>query len=90
MMKIILGTQLNRNASAYVDVVVMMSLKDTDHIIDLQEMFSNMRRYGLKLNPEKCIFGVRRGELLGCMVSKRGIKENPKKLKQFADAPFEV
>jgi hypothetical protein len=39
-----------------------------------------MRRNGLKLNPEKCIFGIRRGQLLGCMVSKWGIQANPQKI----------
>jgi hypothetical protein len=39
-----------------------------------------MRRNGLKLNPEKCIFGIRKGQLLGCMVFKRGIQANPQKI----------
>jgi hypothetical protein len=39
-----------------------------------------MRRNDLKLNPEKCIFGIRKGQLLGCMVSKRGIQANPQKI----------
>jgi hypothetical protein len=80
MMKLILGNQLGRNASAYVDDIVIMSEKEKDHIADLTETFDNMRRNGLKLNPEKCIFGIRRGQLLGCMVSKRGIQANPQKI----------
>jgi hypothetical protein len=67
MMKLILGSQLGRNASAYVYDIVIMSEKETDHIADLTETFDNMRRNGLKLNPEKCIFGIRKGQLLGCM-----------------------
>jgi hypothetical protein len=39
-----------------------------------------MRRNDLKLNPEKCIFGIRKWQLLGCMVSKRGIQANPQKI----------
>jgi hypothetical protein len=69
MMKLILSSQLGRNASAYVDDIVIMSEKEKDHIADLTETFDNMRRNGLKLNPEKCIFGIRKGQLLGCMVS---------------------
>jgi hypothetical protein len=57
-----------------------MSEKEKDHIADLTEIFDNMRRNGLKLNPEKCIFGIRKGQLLGCMVSKRGIQANPQKI----------
>jgi hypothetical protein len=80
MMKLILGNQLGRNASAYVDDIVIMSEREKDHIADLTETFDNMRRNGLKLNPEKCIFGIRKGQLLGCMVSKRGIQANPQKI----------
>jgi hypothetical protein len=58
-----------------------MSEREKDHIADLTETFDNMRRNGLKLNPEKCIFGIRKGQLLGCMVSKRGIQANPQKIK---------
>jgi hypothetical protein len=43
MMKLILGSQLGRNASAYVDDIVIMSQRDKDHIADLTESFDNMR-----------------------------------------------
>jgi hypothetical protein len=80
VMKLILGSQLGRNTSAYVDDIVIMSEKEADHIADLTETFDNMRRNGLKLNPEKCIFGIRKGQLLSCMVSKQGIQANPQKI----------
>jgi hypothetical protein len=80
MMKLILGSQLGRNASAYVDDIVIMSEKEKDYIADLTETFDNMRRNDLKLNLEKYIFGTRKGQLLGCKVSKRGIQANPKKI----------
>src|SRR6185503_636235 len=35
---------------------------------------------GVKLNPEKCVFGVPRGMLLGFIVSQRGIEPNPDKV----------
>jgi hypothetical protein len=80
MMKLILGSQLGRHASAYVDDIVIMSEKEKDHIADLTETFDNMRRNGRKLNLEKCIFSIRKGQLLGRMVSKRGIQANPQKI----------
>jgi hypothetical protein len=80
MMKLILGNQLGCNTSAYVDDIVIMSKREKDHIADLTETFDNMRRNDLKLNPEKCVFGIRRGQLLGCMVSKWGIQANPQKI----------
>ena len=57
MIKKVLGDQLARNISAYVDDVVVRSKKE-DHIQDLRETFANLRRHGLKLNPKKCVFGV--------------------------------
>ena len=50
------------------------------HKQDLQETFKNLRKSGLKLNPDKCIFDIRKGKLVGCLVSARGIEANPKKI----------
>jgi hypothetical protein len=47
MMKLILGGQLGRNTSAYVNDIVIVSEKETDHIADLTKTFDNMRRNGL-------------------------------------------
>jgi hypothetical protein len=40
-----------------------------------------MQKALLKLNPEKCVFGVNRGKVLSCLVSVKGIKENLDKIK---------
>ena len=77
---VVLDTQLDRNISAYVDDVVVRSKKREDHIADLRKTFANLRKHGLRLNPEKCVFGVRRGKLLGCMITERGIEANPVKI----------
>ena len=42
--------------------------------------FANLRRFNIKLNPEKCVFGVPKGKLLGYIVSECGIEANPKKI----------
>ena len=55
MIKKVLGDQLGRNISAYVDDVVVRSKKKEDHIQDLRETFVNLRRHGLKLNSKKCV-----------------------------------
>ena len=60
----VLDTQMDRNISAYVNDVVVRSKKREEHIADLRETFANLRKHGLKLNPEKCVFGVRRGKFL--------------------------
>ena len=49
-------------------------------ILDLEITFSCLRANKIKLNSEKCLFGVSRGMLLGYIVSQRGIEANPKKV----------
>jgi hypothetical protein len=39
-----------------------------------------MREYQWKLNPNKCVFGVPSGKLLGFIISHHGIEENPEKI----------
>jgi hypothetical protein len=34
-----------------------------------------------KLNPEKCVFTLRGGKVLGCLVSTKGIEASPNKIK---------
>ena len=43
--------------------------------------FTNLRKFRLKLNPDKCTFGVPAGKLLGFLVSSRGIEANPTKIR---------
>lgn len=73
MISIILAKQLRRNILAYVDDIVVKSEKRGDHIRDFAETFANLREANLKLNLEKCIFGVQRGKVLGCLVTTKGI-----------------
>jgi hypothetical protein len=51
MMKLILGSQLGRNASAYVDDIVIMSEREKDHIADLTETSSSTRRTPKRSKP---------------------------------------
>jgi hypothetical protein len=72
MTKAILIDQMQRNVFTYVDNIVVASRKKSTQIQDLAETFANMRKAQLKLNPEKCVFGVRKGKVLGCLVSVKG------------------
>jgi hypothetical protein len=47
--------------------------------------FANMRRAGLKLNPEKCVFGVTEGKILGCLISAKRIEANPDKIRAIRE-----
>ena len=54
-------------------------------INDLEETFANLRTNHIKLNSEKCMFGVLVNKLLGFIVSKHGIKANPEKISTIMD-----
>jgi hypothetical protein len=75
-----LGSQIGKNIEAYVDDVVVKTTIEDNLIADLAETFANLQVYHWKLNPEKCVFGVPSGKLLGFMVSHRSIEANPTKV----------
>jgi hypothetical protein len=60
--------------------MVITTRKEESLINDLAKTFDNLNKYKLKLNPTKCSFGVSVGQLLGFLVSARGIKANPEKI----------
>jgi hypothetical protein len=80
-----LADQIGRNIHAYVDDIAIMSKKQDDLTTDLQETFNNLRKYNMMLNPTKCVFGVPAGQLLGFIVSHRGIEANPEKIKAILE-----
>jgi hypothetical protein len=71
---------IGRTVEAYVDEIVVKTRKAFDLLSDLETTFKCLRAKGVKLNPEKCVFGVPLGMLLGFIVSERGIEANPEKI----------
>ena len=74
------GEHIGRTIEAYVDDIVVKTKKASDLLSDLETTFKCLKAKGVKLNPEKCVFGVPRGMLLGFIVSERGIEANPEKI----------
>ncbi|XP_075633844.1 uncharacterized protein LOC142606365 [Castanea sativa] len=74
-------SQLGRNMEAYIDDMVIKSKKTRDHLKDLHETLSVLRKYKLRLNASKCSFGVGSGKFLGYMITHRGIEVNPDQIK---------
>jgi hypothetical protein len=71
---------IGKTVEAYVDDIIVKTRKASDLLFDLEVTFGCLRAKGVKLNPEKCVFGVPRGMLLGFIVFERGIEANPKKI----------
>ncbi|XP_059436411.1 uncharacterized protein LOC132169391 [Corylus avellana] len=69
----------------YVDDMLVKSVLPQDHVTNLRETFATLKKYGMKLNPSKCAFGVASGKFLGYMVSSRRIEANPEKIQAVLD-----
>jgi hypothetical protein len=80
MMQNCLRSQIGCNIQVYINDVVITTRKEESLISDLAETFDNLNRYKLKLNPTKYSFWVSAGQLLGFLVSARGIEANPEKI----------
>jgi hypothetical protein len=78
-----LADHWGKRVESYLDDVVIKTENSGSFIKDLQLVFNNLRRYRWKLNPEKCVFGVPAGKLLGFIVSHRGIEANPEKNQSY-------
>ena len=77
--------QIGQNIKVYVDDMLVKSQDEEIHLDDLQETFDTLHQYNMKLNPNKCAFGVSSGKFLGFMVSHRGIEANPDKIQAILD-----
>ena len=72
---------MHRDVEVYVDDMIVKSRSRADHLVTLERFFGRIRKFRLRLNLKKCNFGVTSGKLLGHMVSERGIKVGPDKIK---------
>jgi hypothetical protein len=65
----------------YIDDVVIKSLSHDTHLEDVKRTLECTRKHGLKMNPNKCAFGVSAGEFLGFLVHEGGIEVGKKSMK---------
>ena len=79
LMDKVIAPMLGRNVQAYIDDMVVTSQERGRHTAYLEELFATIAKYRLKLNPEKCVFGVEAGKFLGFLLTERGIEVNPDK-----------
>jgi hypothetical protein len=67
----------------YINDVVVKSVGFEEHKTDLKLPLERMNKYGLRMNPLKCTFGVTSGRFLGFVVHERGIQIDPKKIESI-------
>ncbi|KAM1548371.1 hypothetical protein COP1_009446 [Malus domestica] len=77
--------QIGKSMEVYVDDMLVKRKYADQHITNLSETFTILKRYRMRLNPNKCAFGVGSGKFLGFMMSQQGIEVNPEKIKAIID-----
>ncbi|RDX64890.1 Retrovirus-related Pol polyprotein from transposon 17.6, partial [Mucuna pruriens] len=70
---------IDRNLEEYVDDMAIKSSSPDEHIQDLEEIFAQIQKYDMRMNPNRCVFDVQGRKFLGFMLTHRGIKANPNK-----------
>lgn len=79
MMNKVFKSQIGRILEVCMDGMIVKTKSKVDHIADSMEVFAEMRKHNMRLNPEKCTFEVRTGKFLSFYLTKRGIKANSDK-----------
>ena len=64
----------------YIDDIVCYSKSEAEHVQHLQLLCDRLRQFNLRLNPAKCVFGLKQVKLLGYIVSQEGLKADPDKV----------
>jgi hypothetical protein len=79
-MQHVFGDHIGRTIEAYVDDIVVKTRKADDLVSDLHIAFGCLRANGVKLNSEKCVFGVPRGMLLDTLSPSEALRPTLKRL----------
>ena len=71
----------------YQDDLTAYSKEAKDHCGHLEKIFIKALEYGVSLNPKKCVFAVTEGKMLGHIVSKDGVRIDPKRVMAIDKIP---
>ena len=74
---------IGNNMEVYVDDMLVKSVQRTDHLQHLNKAFDLLRQYEVKLNPEKCTFGVASGEFREYLSPNGASRPIPARYQQF-------
>jgi len=77
LMNTIFRNQIEKNVEVYIDDMVVNYDTLEQHMADLGEIFEQLCKYQVKLNLDKCTFGVDGRKFIGFMLTSRGIEANP-------------
>jgi hypothetical protein len=82
-MNLIFHDMLRVLMEVYIDDVVVKSVGFKERMTALKLSLERMKKYGLRMNPLKCAFGVTSGKFLGFIVHEHDIQIDPKKIESI-------
>ena len=85
LMNKIFKEQIGCTMEMYIDDMITKLVHAEEHLEHLRYTFTILRKHQMRLNREKCAFGVTSGKFLGFMVQQQGIEANPDKIYAVLD-----
>ena len=78
---------INSTTNVIADDVMIHGESDQQHDKHLLQVLNKCREIGLKLNPDKCVFGQKKVQFYGNTISTDGIKPDPTKVDVIIQMP---
>ena len=75
------------NTICYIEDILVTGRSDKEHLKNLEEVLSRLRRYGLRLKKNKCAFMQNAVEYLGHRIDAHGVHAAPSKVEAIQHAP---
>lgn len=72
----VFANQIDRNLEVYMDDIVVKSMAFSVYVEHLKETFANLRLHNMRLNPEKCVFGLGEDKFLRYQILRKFISMN--------------
>ncbi|XP_033134309.1 uncharacterized protein LOC103848525 [Brassica rapa] len=87
LVNMMFADQIGETMKVYINDMLVKSLEAEDHISHLQQVFSTLRKYNMKLSQAKCSFGISSKKFLGNIVTHRGIEANLDQIRAIHSIP---
>ena len=78
---------IHHEIKVHIDDMIARSQTEEEHLDHLHKMFERLKKYKLRMKPNKWTFRVSSGKLLGSVVSGKGTKVDPAKVRAIQEIP---
>ena len=68
LMNHVLQDHIGKNVEVDMDDIIVKSQGSEQYARDLEQILDTLDMYKIKLNPDKCVFGVKAEKFLGFMI----------------------